>query len=90
MSCLLPASLPLRGEQEAVPHSDDGGGRHHLGLAQRIPLKESLTNTRVSRDPPRMGKGCSGGTLRVVGRIGRPGTQGIWSFAGVGTKPSSG
>uniref|UniRef100_A0A8C6MPX4 Trophinin associated protein n=1 Tax=Mus spicilegus TaxID=10103 RepID=A0A8C6MPX4_MUSSI len=41
-----PASLSLRGEQEAVPHSDDGGGKHHLGLAQRIPLKESLTNTR--------------------------------------------
>ncbi|XP_021072684.1 tastin [Mus pahari] len=40
-----PASLSLRGEREAVPHSD-GGGRHQLGLAQRIPLKESLTNTR--------------------------------------------
>ncbi|XP_031211058.1 tastin isoform X2 [Mastomys coucha] len=42
-----PASLPLRGEHEAVPHSD-GGGRPHVGLAQRVPLKESLTHTRTT------------------------------------------
>ncbi|XP_028644145.1 tastin [Grammomys surdaster] len=41
------ANLPLRGEHEAVPHSD-GGGRPHLGLAQRVPLKESLTHTRTA------------------------------------------
>ncbi|GAB1299818.1 Tastin [Apodemus speciosus] len=39
-----PASSSLRGEHEAVPHSD-GGGRPHLGLAQRVLVNESRTRT---------------------------------------------
>lgn len=60
-----------------------------MGLAQRVPLKESLTHTRVSQDPPGMGmgEGDSGGALRIVGKIGRAGTQGVWSFAGLGPSP---
>lgn len=42
-----PASLTLRGDHEALPHSD-GGERPKLGLAQRVPLKESLTHTRTT------------------------------------------
>lgn len=42
-----PASLTLRGDHEAVPHSGGEGGPK-LGLAQRVPLKESLTHTRTT------------------------------------------
>ncbi|XP_052017108.1 tastin [Apodemus sylvaticus] len=44
---LQPASSSLRGEHKAVPHSS-GGGRPHLGLAQRVPVKESLTHTMTT------------------------------------------
>ncbi|XP_060244635.1 tastin isoform X2 [Meriones unguiculatus] len=47
MSCLLPASVPLEGEHEAVSHSDDKG-RGLRGLAQRVPLRQSLTQARNS------------------------------------------
>lgn len=47
MSCLPSASIPLDGEHEAVPHSDEKG-RGLRGLAQRVPLKQSLTQARVS------------------------------------------
>ncbi|XP_038198108.1 tastin [Arvicola amphibius] len=44
-----PASLPPKGEHEAVPHSDEGG-RALLGLAQRVPLRETgeIMHTRTS------------------------------------------
>ncbi|KAK7801874.1 hypothetical protein U0070_013478 [Myodes glareolus] len=50
MSYLLPASLPCKGEHdEAVPRSDEGG-RAVLGLAQRVPLRETgeIMHTRTS------------------------------------------
>ncbi|XP_021490637.1 tastin isoform X3 [Meriones unguiculatus] len=42
-----PASVPLEGEHEAVSHSDDKG-RGLRGLAQRVPLRQSLTQARNS------------------------------------------
>ncbi|CAH6791446.1 Troap [Phodopus roborovskii] len=49
MFYLLPPSLPLKGERESVPRSDEGG-RAFLGLAQRVPLRETgeTMHTRTS------------------------------------------
>ncbi|XP_004429039.1 PREDICTED: tastin [Ceratotherium simum simum] len=46
-----PASSFPEGEHEVVTHSDEGGGGP-LGLAQRVPLRETreITHTRDSRD----------------------------------------
>lgn len=59
ISCLLLASSLPEGEPEVVTQSDEGGGGP-LGLAQRVPLKETRdkTHTRVRWDPPGMGEGA--------------------------------
>uniref|UniRef100_A0A8D1P6A2 Tastin n=1 Tax=Sus scrofa TaxID=9823 RepID=A0A8D1P6A2_PIG len=68
ISCpLLASSLP-EGEHEIVTHSDEGGGGP-LGLAQRVPLKETrvplketreIPHTKVRGGPPGVGGGGRG------------------------------
>lgn len=81
-----PPPLPLTAEPEAAPRSGEGG-RALLGLAQRVPLRETgeRTHTRVRWDPPGVGLGVQEMPW-TVGRVGRPGTQDVIrsSFAGVG------